>query len=354
VNPSSFRVETSFKTNGRVRVLNPSDWNRAALVAAVNGFNGKVVTVIGDVGIDRYTVGSVDRISPEAPVPIVWVKEERLKLGLAANVADNLKVLGGVPKMLGVVGRDRSGEDFLALSKEKNIDPSNLVYDDTRKTVLKERIVSDRQQLLRVDYETPGFISSSAENELIENAKKCISQSGAVIVQDYSKGLLSKSLSDKISLIAKSSKCPFLVDPNRRNDLSLYSMAGILKPNRKEAEKLSGISISSQDSLLEAGDTIMKRSPVEHLVLTLGRDGMALFSRSTESVTIIPTIAREVFDVSGAGDTVISVLALTLSTGASLETAAILGNISGGIVVGKFGTATVTQSEVMTFVNELG
>lgn len=306
------------------------------------------ILVIGDVGLDRYTVGSVDRISPEAPVPIVRVEQEIHKLGLAANVADNLQALGSDPWLVGVVGRDRVAEDFRKVLKKSRISDKHLVVDVSRRTVLKERIVSDRQQLLRVDYEDIGPSSAASSRQLLARAKSLMAKASVVIVEDYAKGLLGAELSRDIFKAAKKARKPVLVDPNSKSNPALYQGASLLTPNTKEAEALAGIKITDSVSLKKAGAAILKKTGAPALIITRGKDGMAIFEKGRSEPQLIPTYAREVYDVSGAGDTVISVLALALGLGASLEDAARLANLAAAIEVGKRGTATVSRDELIT------
>lgn len=326
--------------------IHPANWNRNRLRALLRSFVGKKILVIGDVGVDRYTCGQVKRISPEAPVPIVWVQDEKLKLGLAANVADNVKALGGVPYLTGVVGKDRTAQDFRELLKKSSIQSSHLVIDPSRRTVLKERIVTESQQLLRVDYENVGRVDSAIDKELMQKITKLMKDCDGVILEDYAKGLLSQGFTEFIFSTAKKFKKKVAVDPNEKTAINFYQGASILTPNTNEAEKLSGISILDEKSLVEAGSKILNLTHAEHVVITRGKEGMAIFSAGEATVHWIPTYAREVYDVSGAGDTVIAVLSLAISAGASIEEAAVLGNLAAGVEVGKRGTATVTPEEI--------
>jgi D-beta-D-heptose 7-phosphate kinase/D-beta-D-heptose 1-phosphate adenosyltransferase len=301
---------------------------------------------MGDVGIDRYTVGTVDRISPEAPVPIVRVESEFLKLGLAANVADNVRALGSEPLLLGVVGADRAADDFRRLLEDNRISDRHLVVDRTRRTVLKERIVSERQQLLRVDYEDSGSVSRTAVESVRRRALRLVASSEVVILEDYCKGLLDRALAREVFSAARKLGRPVLVDPNSKSGVELYEGASLLTPNTKEAEALSEMKIVDAASLQAAGACILKKTRAERLIITRGKDGMAIFEKGVRGVRLIPTYAREVYDVSGAGDTVIATLAVALASGAGLDAAARLANLAAAIEVGKRGTATVTLQEI--------
>lgn len=306
------------------------------------------ILVVGDVGLDRYTMGSVDRISPEAPVPIVRVEQEIHKLGLAANVADNIKALGSEPWLLGIVGRDRVAQDFKKVLRASQIKDQYLIEDPSRRTVLKERIVSDRQQLLRVDYEDTVPVSSAVLSQLEQKAHRWISQCDSVILEDYAKGMMTPRFAKIVFQTAKKASKRVLVDPNSKSTLGLYRGASLLTPNTKEAEALSGIRIRDAESLSRCGSKILRETGAPALIITRGKEGMAIFERGKKGPKLIQTYAREVYDVSGAGDTVISILALALGVGAELEDAARLANLAAAIEVGKRGTATVSAAELST------
>jgi rfaE bifunctional protein kinase chain/domain len=331
---------------GAFRRVTPDQWDHARLRGWLARFSKLRIAVVGDVGVDRYVIGAVERISPEAPVPVVRVEEEQLKLGLAANVADNLRALGARALLSGVTGRDRGGEDLRALLRRAGISPTHLVTDRARRTVLKERMVSDRQQLLRVDYETIAPVLPEIGRQVLAHARRMLARADAVILQDYAKGLISPSLATELMRLAARAGKPVAVDPNAKSPPALYRGAFVLTPNTKEAEALAGHRIVDEASLLAAGRRILADTRARHVVITRGKDGMAIFSAGVREVTLIPTYAREVYDVSGAGDTVISVLTLALAAGAGIEEAAILGNLAAGVEVGKRGTATVTAEEI--------
>ena len=327
---------------------------RGQLLERLEQMDDVGVLVIGDVGIDRYTMGAVERISPEAPVPIVRVQEEKLKLGLAANVADNLQTLGARPLLCGVIGKDRAGADFKTLMRAGGMTSAYLAEDAGRRTVLKERIVSDRQQLLRVDYEDVHGVDAKLEKLILARIQSALKSSDAVILQDYAKGMISEKFSRKIFEVAARSGCAVAVDPNSKTPLEVYRGSFILTPNRSEAEALTGVRIGDGVSLAEAGHRLLSATDAPHAVITLGKDGMAVFERGRFEAEIIPTFAREVYDVSGAGDTVISMLTLALTVGASVTEAAALGNLAAGVVVGKRGTATVNPRELLEYAESLG
>ncbi len=319
------------------------------LRSLVKEFSQRRILVVGDVGIDRYVSGTVERISPEAPVPIVFVTSEVHKLGLAANVSDNIHALGGDSELVGVVGKDRSASEIRALLRRSKIADRALIADAGRRTIVKERIVSERQQLLRIDYETPSPIGKKLEAAILARVRAALRGRGsadAVIIQDYAKGMLSKNLVRAIVKAARAAKKPVLIDPNAKSSLDLYVGATFMTPNTREAEKLTGIAIHDSASLEAAGAKLLRATGSPYVVVTRGKDGMAIFTKGSRKPKLIPTFAREVYDVSGAGDTVISLMALAYASGATIEEAAVLGNLGGGIVVGKRGTATVTPAEM--------
>ncbi|MGK5086219.1 D-glycero-beta-D-manno-heptose-7-phosphate kinase [Bdellovibrionota bacterium FG-2] len=331
----------------KIENLDFSRWNRARLESILADFAGKRVLVIGDVGVDRYTLGTVERISPEAPIPIVLVQEEKLKLGLAANVADNVQALEGTAWMVGVVGKDHNAQDLKKLLKKSGVSGSYLVADATRRTVLKERVVSDRQQLLRIDYENSHEVSSALERSLRKKIKDRMRVSDVVILQDYAKGMIQKNLTTDVFELAKRHGKVVAVDPNSKTPIGMYAGASVLTPNAKEAEQISGVKICDEQTLCEAGATILKKTGAHHVVITRGKEGMAIFTARSRVCQLISTYAQEVYDVSGAGDTVISVLALALASGAQIHEACILANLAAAVEVGKRGTATVSVSEIL-------
>lgn len=344
----------SQKKQTRTEAIQPSSWDREKLKSILHRMAGKKILVIGDVGVDRYTMGSVERISPEAPVPIVLVQSEMLKLGLAANVADNIQALGGVPWMVGIVGNDVPARDLRGLLKKANTSSSHLVVDRSRRTVVKTRVVSDRQQLLRIDFESLHPVDAAVEAQLLKRVVQCLPRADAVIVEDYAKGMLSERFLKQVFRKARAAGKLVAVDPNSKTPAGHYQGATLLTPNTKEAEALSGIRIRDEESLLKAGTAILEATRARHIVITRGRDGMAIFSKGSARVRLIPTYAREVYDVSGAGDTVIAVLALALACDAELDDATILGNLAAGVEVGKRGTATVTPDEVLVALEFFG
>lgn len=317
-------------------------------------WSGKRVLVVGDIGVDRYTLGAVERISPEAPVPIVRVEEERHKLGLAANVADNIQSLNGIPLLVGVLGQDSVAVELKGLLTRASISVDGLVTDETRRTTLKERIVSDRQQLLRVDYENATPVSRATQDRVLATAERLLKTCDAMIVEDYAKGLLGTTTLQGLFAAARGQSKPVLVDPHLSTPLASYRGATFLTPNLKEAEALAGKRITDDASLLEAGNRILSGTDAASVAITLGKDGMAIFQKGERVAKKIPTYAREVYDVSGAGDTVIAVLALGMACNLSVEDAAVVANLAAGVEVSKRGTATVTIDEIRAAISFFG
>ena len=317
------------------------------LLKILDNFKKKKIAVLGDVGIDRYTTGRVERISPEAPVPIVSVQSEYLKLGLASNVADNIIALNGAPILSGVIGKDVDAKDLVAMLSLRKISTQGLVTDASRRTILKERIMGENQQMLRVDYEDTHVLAPAIQKKVQSSVLKAIGQADALIIEDYAKGLLQEQTIAIAVKAANAKKIPVLIDPHLKTPVSWYAHATLLTPNKREAEFLAGEKIVDQHSLVSVGKAIMKKTRTQSLVITLGKDGMAIFKNPKALPTVIPTFAQEVYDVSGAGDTVISVLALVLSSGGTLEEAAYISNLAAGVEVSKRGTATVSQQEIV-------
>lgn len=312
----------------------------------LSGFSKRKILVVGDVGLDKYTIGKVSRISPEAPIPVVEVSEIKHKLGLASNVADNIQALGGSPLLVGVIGRDAATRDFLALLKKSNITNKYVVIDPSRKTTLKERVVAEAQQVVRVDHETSKKIDDHIIEDLWEKIEKALSESDGVVIEDYAKGVVDASLCKQIVQVADKLGIPVLVDPNSMSELNTYNGCTILTPNTAEAETLSGIKIQNLSSLQKAGIKLLEKASAQVVVITRGKEGMAIFASGEKQPLLIPTFAREVFDVSGAGDTVIATLALSIVSGANIVEAVLLSNLAAGIEVSKRGTATVSREEL--------
>ena len=321
------------------------------LIKAVRQFRRKRILVVGDVMLDRFIWGSVSRISPEAPVPVVEIRKETTCLGGAANVAANIHSLGGSPVPLGVLGDDPEGRLLMEELRGLGAPVGGMVIDRERCTSLKTRIIAHHQQVCRTDREAKGPISAATQASLVSRFRRLLPGTDAVIVSDYAKGVVSPPLLREILPMARSAGKIVCVDPKLK-DLSAYRPATVITPNTSETESASGITISGTRDLARAGRKILRQTRVRHLLVTRGEAGMALFDGAAR-ITYIPTVAREVYDVTGAGDTVISTLSLGLVTGLTILEAAILSNIAAGIVVGKLGTASVTPDELIARIKSI-
>ncbi|MGB0452978.1 MAG: bifunctional heptose 7-phosphate kinase/heptose 1-phosphate adenyltransferase [Bacteriovoracaceae bacterium] len=316
----------------------------------VNNFSDlKPLMVLGDVGIDKYTFGSVDRISPEAPVPVLNVKKEWLKLGMAANITHNLQTLNVPSTLFGVIGDDNHANVFEELLEEQGLKTWGLVRSEKRKTTFKERILTDTQQICRVDYESLGPLTNEQTEDLKKRLDDLSENHSAIIIEDYAKGTLSEDLCQFAIKLFRDKNILVAVDPGRDIPARFYRGANLLKPNLKEALLLTrslGFNIKDPS---EAAKVLAHELEIDYIVITLGGEGILLFERESKKETLIPTIPTEVYDVSGAGDTVISLLTSSLLSGATHEEACVIANCGAGVVVGKSGTATVDQAELKRF-----
>lgn len=306
------------------------------------------VIVVGDVGLDEYVNGSVKRISPEAPVPVVEVAREEVRLGLATFVAQNIATLGGTPLLVSVIGADKTAEVLCGLLKEHGIDDSHLVRDSSRPTTRKMRIMSEHHHVVRIDYEHRKFLSADIQKKILANVKSLIPSAQGIIIQDYAKGVLSESCIQEIIREAKLAKVPIMVDPHRTTPVDYYKGADLMTPNTEEAIILSKLPIDdlrqASDGLVEVGNALMSKIGSQKMIITRGKDGIALFDKS--NVEYLPTVAREVFDVTGAGDTVIATLALATAAGVPLKAACELANHAAGVVVAKIGCVPCMRDEL--------
>jgi D-beta-D-heptose 7-phosphate kinase/D-beta-D-heptose 1-phosphate adenosyltransferase len=310
------------------------------LVARLPGLH---VLVAGDVMLDRFIVGKVSRISPEAPVPVVRFEREHTRLGGAANVAHNLSALGARVSLVGVVGADSAAARITEAIGPARISSLGLVEDPSRPTVEKVRIVTDRnQQVARIDYEDDRDVDADIELKLIDRIENLGVGAGVVLVSDYLKGTITSGVMRAL-LALKASGTPLLIDPKIPH-LDHYAGATLVTPNHHEAEVATGRRIRSDEDARTAALEFRTRTQCDAVLITRGEHGMWLSSRDAEGA--IPAVAREVSDVTGAGDTVIAVLALAMAAGATLSEAAVLANHAAGVVVGKFGPATLTQDEL--------
>lgn len=304
------------------------------------------ILVIGDIIIDHFIWGSVSRISPEAPVPVVNVTRENLLLGGAANVLNNIYALGGKATICGLIGQDIMGDHLLGLLDELGSPTDGIIRSGNRPTTKKTRIIAQHQQVVRFDREKTGELQQENFAKLLSFIDNNISSFQAVIISDYNKGIISENLMSSLMARLKTRpNIPVIVDPKPKN-IERFSGATLLTPNSHEAELMSGVEISDEESLAKAAQIIQDKLKADALLITRGEAGMALFEQGQKPF-LIPTVAKEVFDVTGAGDTVIASLALARAAGLSFEEAAMVANQAAGIVVGKLGTATTSQEEII-------
>lgn len=307
------------------------------------------ILVIGDLMVDHYIWGNSSRISPEAPVPVVDVKEENNRLGGACNVANNLISLNAEVSLCGVIGRDSMGDWMINELNKQGIDIQYIFQDPTRPTTQKTRILISSQQALRVDKESRESISIALEAEILETLQNCITKYDAIILSDYDKGLLTPSLTRALITYARESNKPILCDPKGK-DYSKYTHATLLTPNKKEAMDATGINIKDDQSLESALKKMQKDYSLQIALITLSEDGIGVLDST--HMHKIPTIAKEVYDVTGAGDSVIAALAYKLAQGSNIIEACEFANGAAAVVVGKVGSATATHEEINAFLNQ--
>lgn len=313
--------------------------------AVVGGFADASVLVIGDVMLDQFLVGRVDRISPEAPVPIVAFDHEEHRVGGAANVALNVAMLGGRVDIVGLIGPDAAGERLASELRARRVSSAGLVTDASRRTTTKTRIVTTRnQQVARIDYESDVEASGSTERAIIDRALQLADAAGAIVVSDYLKGAVTPDLMSALADRARSRAIPLLVDPKIPH-IHYYAGATFITPNHHEAETATHMRIRTDGDARAAARAFRERARSGGVLITRGEHGMWLLDGESEGR--LSATAREVSDVTGAGDTVIATLALALAAGATSAEAARLANLAAGIVVGKFGPATATPAELV-------
>jgi len=310
----------------------------------IDEFKKVKVIVVGDLMIDEYLWGTVDRISPEAPVPVVCVEKENYTLGGAGNVINNLVAMGAQVQAIGTAGTGKAGRMIFDKLKELGIKTDGIISEPERPTTRKTRVIASNQQVLRIDKEVKKNINEDTLKKLVNIIENKILDVNLIILSDYDKGLITKKLVQKIVKLAKKHNVLTIADPKSLN-FSKYKKVSILTPNKKEASLAANIDIKSKQDLFDAGNIIMDKVKLEKLLITCGRDGMVLFEIGNQPFTI-ESKAIQVFDVSGAGDTVISLLGLGLAIGSSFKESALIANTAAGIVVGKVGTATTSIDEL--------
>jgi D-beta-D-heptose 7-phosphate kinase/D-beta-D-heptose 1-phosphate adenosyltransferase len=306
------------------------------------------VLVVGDLMLDQFVFGRVERISPEAPVPVVHVGREELHPGGAGNVVSNVRALGGRAAVCGLVGRDAAGERLRRALEAAGASTAGILASRDRRTTQKTRIIAHQQQVVRLDHEDDGVPVGAEARRLRDTVLRQLARTDVLVVSDYGKGVIGPELLRAIADTRDRRGLTWLIDPKRAN-FPHYRRASLIKPNRDEAAQASGIDIRDAASLRAAGESLLARWESDSVLISQGEGGMALFKRGPRGGVVVeefPTVARQVFDVTGAGDTVLATCALALGAGGSLEEATVLANQAAGIVVGRVGTATTTTAEL--------
>ena len=322
------------------------------LINQIPALKGKKILIVGDVGLDEYLMGEVRRISPEAPVPVLEVDSEDMRLGLSANVAQNVVSLGGEAMLVSVVGDDTGASLLKDLCEKNGVSWEYMIVDKSRPTTRKTRVMAKHHHIVRVDHEMRKYLSSEAEARLIAAVEKNVSKADCVIMEDYAKGVISGPGVAKIAEICHKNGKKLLVDPHRNNHAAFYLGVDLIKPNYDEAVIMAGLDFNelreNPNQVVQVGRALQKITGAKELVLTRGKDGMTIFSG--DQVTEVPTYARKVFDVTGAGDTVIAALALGLVSGLSLVHSCMLANYAAGVVVGKVGCVPCEIPELIEYI----
>jgi D-beta-D-heptose 7-phosphate kinase/D-beta-D-heptose 1-phosphate adenosyltransferase len=314
-------------------------------------FDNTTILVIGDLMIDEYIWGNVERISPEAPVPVVEVEKNACILGGAGNVLNNLVSLGAKAMISSVVGNEAAGDFLRGLLEDLGVDLSGIFTEQGRITTKKTRIMAAmNQQVIRIDQETKQHIGEAMEKNIISYVEKYISQIDGIIFSDYDKGVLTEKLITQVIRLARENKKPLIVDPKKK-PIDIYRGATIITPNLKETSWIAGSVLDTREKVVAAAEQILSRLELDAILITRSTQGMTLLEKGAAPIHI-PTRAREVYDVSGAGDTVTAGVSLAIASGASFEESANLANIAAGIAVGKVGTASITREDILEYLGE--
>ncbi len=318
----------------------------------LDNFGKITVLVMGDIMLDRFIWGEVSRISPEAPVPVVNVKRETTMLGGAANVVNNIASLGGNVILCGAIGEDPWGKEILAKLKELGIDTGGVISEPGRPTSVKTRIIAHAQQVVRYDREQRTCLGTETIDHILQHVDGKKADISGIIISDYGKGVVCPPLFEAINSLASRRRIPLAVDPNVKN-FSLYKGVTIITPNNKQAGEVGGMEIVDEESLKIVGKKILEEYKCQNLLITRGEEGMSLFE-GMRVPAHIKSVARRVYDVTGAGDTVIATLMMGLCVGLNLKSAAYLSNLAAGLVVGEVGTSTVRIEEIKELVRSHG
>ncbi len=311
----------------------------------LKNFTGKRIAVVGDLMVDSYYWGTVSRVSPEAPVPVVDVISESVRLGGAANVANNIQSLGGKPVLIGLIGDDHPGNLFLKILKEQNLSNEGIVKDPSRPTTIKTRVIAHGQHVVRIDNESKADCPEQLEHRIIDAVKYKIHDIDGIILEDYNKGVITKHIIHEIIAVARKYNKIVTADP-KFNNFFEYKNVTVFKPNRREAEEAIGSRLLTSNDILHAGRKLMESLQAENVLLTRGEEGLTLFEKNGE-VSNMKSLATNVQDVSGAGDTVISTLTMALVGGATIREAATLANCAASVVVGAVGIVPIQPDQLL-------
>jgi D-glycero-beta-D-manno-heptose-7-phosphate kinase len=341
------------KTSFSIEKIELDNTRKAQILKKIPQMAEKKILVVGDVGLDEYIIGAVKRISPEAPVPVMDVESEEKRLGLSANVAQNITSLGAKVGILSVVGDDFGAELLKPLFKEANIPWDLIQVDTSRPTTRKSRVMAGPHHIVRIDYELKKYLSETMSSRLFKAYCESITGYDGVILQDYAKGIFDEALIQKFIAEANRLKIPVFVDPHRTQPLVFYRGASLFKPNYDESLVLAGLNFEdlreNPNKVYEIGQTLQKKLNTKDIVITRGKEGMTIFSG--ERITEVPTFAKRVFDVTGAGDTVIATIALSQVAGFSLNESCLLANVAAGNVVSKVGCVPCDLKEMVEFIS---
>jgi rfaE bifunctional protein kinase chain/domain len=311
----------------------------------LGNFSGKRVAVVGDLMLDRYYWGSVHRVSPEAPVPVVEVDTESVRFGGAANVANNIQALGGRAFLIGLVGDDHPGGMFKKMLGDQGLDTAGIVTDSARPTTIKTRVIAAGQHVVRIDNESKQDCPGLLRTRLIDAVRSNIRSLDGIIIEDYNKGVVTRDLIHAVIAAANEHGKPVAVDP-KFNNFFEYKNVTVFKPNRREVEEALGGKLKTATEVERAGKSLLESLNARNVLLTRGEEGMSLF-QSDGTITHFPTTAADVQDVSGAGDTVISTLTMALVAGGDITESCILANCAGGVVVGAVGIVPILPEQLL-------
>ncbi|MDH5559339.1 MAG: PfkB family carbohydrate kinase [Deltaproteobacteria bacterium] len=321
---------------------------RQQLIKVISNFTPKKMMVIGDLMLDQYTWGSVSRISPEAPIPILSVDKEEFRPGGAASVVANIHALNSKVFPVGLIGNDSQGETFLKAMDDLKIDRSGIIKGDSIQTIIKKRVLTSQQQLLRIDYETTSEEYEKFENALMEKIKGLLPQMDGIIFSDYAKGVFSPNLTQQTIQLAKKHQIPICCDPGKGKDYTQYKGVTTIKPNRSETEQASGIKLNTHEQILQAAEVLQNKCACEFLTISLDKDGILLF-RNKNDFQFIPTSVKEVFDVTGAGDIVISILGVLIASKISPEIAIHMANVAAQREISHLGVVPIPWREINAY-----